>query len=248
MDSESIDLTVTSPPYDNLRTYNGMNDWNADKWRSVIAELHRVTRDGGVVVWVVGDATVKGSETGTSFMQALWAMECGFRLHDTMIWNKPNVLPLTHNRYEQAFEFMFVWSKGRPNNWNGIKDKVNVGAGRAVTGTRRESDGSTKKLNGAGTKSISPLGLRHNVWNIETAKGAKSHNHPAPFPESLARDHILSWSNPGDTVFDPFLGSGTTAKMALTSGRGFIGIEREPEYFAMAKERCKPYMEEDIES
>lgn len=245
-DTGCIDLTVTSPPYDNLRTYNGtLNDWTPEKWKAIIAELYRVTKDGGVVVWVVGDATINGSETGTSFRQALYAMDCGFRLHDTMIWEKPNILPLTHNRYEQAFEFMFVLAKGKPSVWNGIKDKVNVGAGRAVTGTRREHDGSTKKLNGAGTKSISHFGLRFNVWDIETAKGAKGHNHPAPFPEALARDHIISWSNPGDTVFDPFLGSGTTGKMAVLHGRKFIGIERDPEYFQIAQDRINATMSAD---
>lgn len=234
----SVDLTVTSPPYDNLRTYNDtLDDWTPEKWQAIIRELFRVTKQGGVVVWVVGDATIKGSETGTSFRQALYAMECGFRLHDTMIWQKPNILPLTHNRYEQAFEYMFVWSKGRPVTWDGIRDKKNVGAGRDVTGTRRELDGSTKRLNGVGSKQIAEYGLRFNVWSIETAKGKKAFNHPAIFPEALARDHILSWSNPGDTVFDPFLGSGTTGKMALLEGRRFIGIERDPDYFRVASER-----------
>ena len=95
----SIDLTVTSPPYDNLRSYNGNNAlWGEHVWKAAIKDLYRVTKDGGVVVWVVGDATIKGSETGTSFKQALWAMECGFRLHDTMIYAKNNYMPLTHNR------------------------------------------------------------------------------------------------------------------------------------------------------
>lgn len=120
----SVDLTVTSPPYDNLRTYNGsLNDWTPTKWQSIIAELYRITKDGGVVVWVVGDATVNGSETGTSFRQALHAKECGLRLHDTMIWSKPDYKPLTHNRYEQQFEYMFVWTKGPPHSFKGIKDK-----------------------------------------------------------------------------------------------------------------------------
>ena len=119
--NNSIDLTVTSPPYDNLRTYKDSLEWNEDVWKAVLKELYRITKDGGVVVWVVGDATVKGSETGTSFKQALWAMECGFRLHDTMIYRKTNYIPLTHNRYEQAFEYMFVFSKGKPSSFNGIR-------------------------------------------------------------------------------------------------------------------------------
>ena len=102
----SVDLTVTSPPYDNLRTYNGNNDqWSADVWQKVIAELYRVTKDGGVVVWVVGDATIKGSETGTSFRQALYFKEIGFNLHDTMIYQKNNPMPYKHNRYLPCFEY-----------------------------------------------------------------------------------------------------------------------------------------------
>ena len=112
-----VDLTVTSPPYDNLRLYSGEMLWNEDVWKSIIKELYRVTKQGGVVVWIVGDATVKGSESGTSFRQALFFKEIGFNLHDTMIYRKVNPIPLTHNRYEQAFEYMFVFSKGKPNTF-----------------------------------------------------------------------------------------------------------------------------------
>jgi DNA modification methylase len=238
MKDACVDLTVTSPPYDNLRTYNGsLNDWTAEKWQAVIAQLYRITKPGGVVVWVVGDATINGSETGTSFRQALFAIDCGFRLHDTMAWQKPDYKPLTHKRYEQAFEFMFVWAKGAPSVFNGIKDKPNVGAGRSVTGTWRDVDGSTKRMSGANTKIIAEYGLRCNVWPVATAKGTRDNDHPAPFPEALARDHILSWSNEGDTVFDPFTGSGTTGKMAVQLARQFIGIEREPQYFTIAQRR-----------
>jgi site-specific DNA-methyltransferase (adenine-specific) len=237
MDDNIIDLTVTSPPYDNLRTYNGrLNDWDTQKWQATIRELYRVTKSGGVVVWVVGDATVNGSETGTSFRQTLHAMECGFRLHDTMIWNKPNVFPKPSNRYEQSHEYMFVWSKGKPKVFSGIRDKKNVGFGRKLSGNKTNEEGSRVSLHGVG-KTVAEYGLRFNVWEIMTANGKKDHNHPAPFPEALARDHILSWSNEGDTVFDPFMGSGTTGKMALENGREFIGIERDTEYFQIAKSR-----------
>lgn len=234
-DTGCIDLTVTSPPYDNLRTYNGsLNDWTEEKWKAIIAELYRVTKDGGVVVWVVGDATINGSETGTSFRQALWAMECGFRLHDTMIWNKGETNFPDKNRYQQAFEFMFVLSKGAPNTADLIADRPNSSFGRLRIGTDRSADGSTRK---SYTKPVKQFGTRQNVWNVTPEKGPIRKSHPATFPEALARDHILSWSNPGDTVFDPFLGSGTTGKMAILHGRNFIGIEREPEYFAIAQRR-----------
>lgn len=233
----SVDLTVTSPPYDNLRTYNdSLNDWSIDKWQSILKELHRVTTMGGVVVWNVGDATINSSETGTSFKQALYAIECGFNLHDTMIWNKPNVFPKPSNRYEQSFEYMFVFSKGKPNVFNGIRDKINVAYGRKLTGNKRNEKGDGVSLHGTG-KTVSEFGLRHNVWNIMTANGRKEFDHPAMFPVSLATDHILSWSNPDDIVFDPFLGSGTTGVAAYRTGRRFIGIERDPTYFEIARKR-----------
>lgn len=237
----SVDLTVTSPPYDALRTYNGNNDqWGEHVWRDVISGLHRVTADGGVVVWVVGDATVKGSETGTSFKQALHAMDCGFNLHDTMIWRKPNFANPAATRYHQVFEYMFVWSKGKPKKFNGIKDRQNKCAGQIGSygaNTVTQADGSKlvrdKKLN-------ADFGMRHNVWDMTTTGQdgtSKKYDHPAMFPEGLAQDHIKSWSDEGDTVFDPFMGSGTTGVAAKSLGRKFIGIEMDETYFSIAKDR-----------
>lgn len=236
----SVDLTVTSPPYDNLRTYNGsLNDWTPDKWKAIIAELFRVTKDGGVVVWVVGDATANGSETGTSFRQALHAIDCGFRLHDTMIYHREGP-PLTHNRYEQKFEFMFVWSKGKPATFNGLREPaIYAGKSRASNSMRQDGESlSHRSAKGV----VANDRLKGNVWRYAVGWNGSSSDriafeHPAIFPEALANDHILSWSNPGDTVFDPFLGSGTTGKMALLNHRNFIGIERDPEYFRIAQER-----------
>ena len=232
-DVECIDLTVTSPPYDNLRTYNGsLNDWSDKKWRAIIAELFRITKDGGVVVWVVGDATTNGSETGTSFKQVIHAMHCGFNLHDTMIWEKTGSGALGSQLcYGQNFEHMFVLSKGKPNAVNLICDRENVvKSGKATVNSSLTAD---KK---ATTRVVErkPFGKRTNVWKIQPQQKS---DHPAPFPEVLARDHILSWSNEGDTVFDPFLGSGTTGKMALVHGRKFIGIERDRTYFEIAENR-----------
>lgn len=237
----SVDLTVTSPPYDNLRTYNGNNDqWSEQVWRDVIQSLYRVTADGGVVVWVVGDATVKGSETGTSFKQALHAMECGFNLHDTMIWRKPNFANPAATRYHQVFEYMFIWSKGNPKSFNGIKDRQNKCAGQIGsygTNTATQADGSKLVR---GKKFNTELGMRHNVWDAKTAGQtgeAKKHNHPAMFTQDLAQDHIASWSNEGDTVLDPFMGSGTTGAACVNTGRSFIGIELDEEYFSIARDR-----------
>jgi len=236
LEDGSIDLTVTSPPYDNLRTYNDSLEWGEHIWKPIIQELYRVTKKGGVVVWVVGDATIKGSETGTSFRQALWAMECGFRLHDTMIYGKDAIAFPDRNRYQQCFEYMFVFSKDSPSVKNIIHDRENVSFGRKVTGTNRKANGETQKAPGYG-KAIKEFGARWNIWDVKTDKGNNKTGHPAMFPEQLAHDHIVSWSNEGDVVFDPFMGSGTTGKMAKLAGRDFIGIEKDADYFDIACKR-----------
>ena len=231
MDANSVDLTVTSPPYDNLRTYEGSLQWNEDIWKQVLEGLYRVTKDGGVVVWVVGDATIKGSETGTSFKQALWAMECGFNV-ETMIWEKTGSGCLGSNYYYgQNFEFVFVFAKGNPTRGELIKDRENQRkSGRETVNGGIGKDGKGKYR----TIYRKPYGKRTNIWQMNTQKNSE---HPAPFPEQLAHDHIISWSNEGDTVFDPFMGSGTTGKMAVQLNRDFIGIEKVEKYFDIAKER-----------
>ena len=230
----SVDLTVTSPPYDNLRTYNGNTDqWNEQKWKDIIQDLFRVTKQGGVVVWVVGDATIKGSETGTSFKQALWAKECGFNLHDTMIWEKTGMLP-TQDRYYAIFEYVFVFSKGKPKAMNFIEDKPNTAGGRVQKKDAVINKG--KQQDGVGTFVRKHLGRRTNIWRIAIGE---THNHPAVFPEKLSHDHIISWSNEGDTVLDPFMGSGTTGVACKNLNRNFIGIELDEEYFKIAKERIE---------
>ncbi len=225
----SVQLTVTSPPYDNLRTYNGFT-WD---FESLAQELYRVTKPGGVVVWVVADATVNGSETGTSFKQALYFKEIGFNLHDTMIYQKSNYVPLTHNRYEQCWEYMFVFTKGRPAIFNGLQMAC-ITSGKTVLWTNQNVEKGSANRNRVESTRTKPNKLRANLWSEAPAHVP---GHPAPFPEALARDHILSWSNPGDTVLDPFLGSGTTGKMAVLGGRNFIGIEISPEYMAIAEKR-----------
>jgi len=237
---DCIDLTVTSPPYDNLRTYGG-HSWD---FEGVAQQLWRVTKPGGVVVWVVADATVNGSETGTSFRQALRFMEIGFRLHDTMIYHRQGPYPETV-RYSQAWEFMFVFSRGQPETVNLIADKQNLYGGTKATRPKlnRQKDGTLPAYDGP-ERIRKEIGVRQNVWYIPAGGGISSadpvaFNHPAIFPEALARDHILSWSNEGDTVLDPFSGSGTTAKMAKHNGRQYIGIEVNPEYCEIAEERLR---------
>ena len=238
MQPESIDLTVTSPPYDNLRTYAGSLLWGREQFEAVARELFRVTKEGGVVVWNVNDATLAGSESGTSFRQALFFMDLGFNLHDTMIYQKANPGGARGSVYAywQAFEYMFVFSKGRPKSFNPLCDRANVGGGRTgKQGGRRNKDGTVAEGRVIET---AEFGRRTNIWVYSTtATDPLAKGHPAVFPEALAGDHIASWSAPGDVVFDPFLGSGTTGKMAIQSGRRFVGTEKFPDYFQIACKR-----------
>ena len=232
MPDNSVDLVVTSPPYDNLRDYKG---YTFD-FEGIAKELFRITKEGGVVVWVVGDATINGSETGTSFKQALYFKEIGFNLHDTMIYAKQNPIPLTHNRYEQGFEYMFVLSKNKPKTFNPIMIKCNNSGKNTERRTFYQSaDGKTSK----GHKNINVKKEKQssNIWIIPTNSGTA--NHPAQFPEKLAENHIKSWSNEGDIILDPMNGSGTTTKMAKLLKRNFIGIDVSEEYCKIAQERLR---------
>jgi len=239
----SVDLTVTSPPYDNLRTYNNSLDWGEHVWKPVLEELFRVTKQGGVVVWVVGDATIKGSETGTSFKQALYAKEVGFNLHDTMIFRKTNGLPTDKKyRYNQSFEFMFIFSKGRNKTFNPLHEPTRTQR-KYKSSWGRGIDDKIITLTGA-TRDTKPTKVRDNIFNYAISSGGSTKSklafkHPAIFPEQLANDHIISWSNEGDTVLDCFMGSGTTGKMAALSGRKFIGIEKDAGYFEIACKRIE---------
>ena len=226
-----IDLTVTSPPYDNLRTYKGY-DFNFEE---IAKELYRVTKQGGVVVWVVNDATIKGSETGTSFRQALYFKEIGFNLHDTMIYEKAQACFGSNLCYLQSFEYMFILSKGRPKSINFLRDRPNVRYGKEKMAKQGLSvDG--KKAERV-YKDMKKMGKRKNIWRYGVGGG--STGHPAVFPEQLAQDHILSWSNPGDIVLDPMCGSGTTCKMAKLNGRNYIGIDIAEEYVELARRRVE---------
>ena len=231
---KSVDLTVTSPPYDNLRTYNG---YSFD-FEGIAKELYRVTKDGGVVVWIVGDATINGSETGTSFKQALYFKEIGFNLHDTMIYEKVNPLPTGKSRYYQAFEYMFVLSKGKPKTFNPLMQQAKDFRPNGKKGTSRQINGDLFNYEYKTNKEVFKRNIfQYKIGLYNTTSDKYAFEHPAMFPESLAKDHIISWSNEGDTVLDCFLGSGTTGKMANQLNRKFIGIEISQEYLEIAKGR-----------
>ena len=237
---DSVDLVVTSPPYDNLRSYNSVFDTE-----TIVKQLYRILKPGGVIVWIVADGTVNNSETGTSFRQALLFKEFGFNIHDTMIWEKEAFSFPIPKRYRQCFEYMFVFSKGVPKTVNLIADRVNKWKNTKIHGTSRKADGTTIRKSNHNKSVVYEFGVRFNVWHIPSEKNNKT-NHPAPFPEQLALDHIKTWSNEGDMVLDPFMGSGTTGKMAILANRNFIGIDISQEYCEMAKKRIERYNEEKL--
>lgn len=249
MEDSIVDLTVCSPPYDNLRSYGQTVDedtWNFETFKPIAKELYRVTKKGGILVWVVGDAVVNGSETGSSFRQALYFMESGFKLHDTMIYEKnSSSFPARRDskRYSQIFEYMFVFTKGKiRNDITLIADKRNKWAGWTNWGqhSQYDADGNLQKI--TNIKPIQEFSLRNNIWKYSVSFNDKT-GHPAVFPEKLAEDHILSWTREGDLVLDPFMGSGTTAKMCILNKRNYIGFEKNSEYVTMCEKRLAKYTE-----
>ena len=249
MESESIDLILTSPPYDDLRTYNKHLSGNKTQYNgysfpfeNICKELYRITKKGGVVVWVVGDATNKGSETGTSFRQALFFKECGFDIYDTMIYQKTGTPFPQKHRYNQTFEYMFVFSKGKPSIFNPVMKK-NVTAG-AVRNSRKFRNADGEMISGFNGKPINEYGIENNIWLIKngmnkSTKDIIAFGHPAIFPEELAIKHIITWTKKDDVVYDPFMGSGTTAKASILLGRQWIGSELDENYTEITNERIK---------
>jgi site-specific DNA-methyltransferase (adenine-specific) len=239
-----VDLTVTSPPYDDLRTYNGY----CFDFENVAKELYRITKDGGVVTWIVNDKTEKGSETGTSFRQALYFKEIGFNLWDTMIWRKTNPIPndTRQNRYIQSFEYMFIFSKGKPKTCNYLREKSKC-AGLVTNNTSQiKSNGDSRDDRKEARKGmvVNEFKILTNIWDCSSVHKNEKTKHPAQFPEQLANDHIVSWSNEGNLVYDPFMGSGTVAKMSILNNRNWIGSEISSEYCNIIEERIKKALEE----
>jgi len=240
MEDNFIDLVVTSPPYDNLRTYGNITDWSFDVFKEIADLLVKKLKVGGVIMWNVQDATIKGSKTGSSFRQALYFMEKGLNLHDTMIYEKTGIAFAAGEksvRYSQAFEYCFILSKGKPKTVNIIMDKPNKWAGSTSWGNAksRNKEGELQD-SGKKSKEIKPFGARTNIWRIKNSGGFgqkdnNAYKHPATMPMELAKGHIETWSNKGDIVYDPFSGSATTSKVALEMGRNYIGSEINTEYY-----------------
>lgn len=249
MQNDFIDLVITSPPYDMLRDYKGFKF----PFKHIARNLFRVLKPGGVIVWVVGDQTINGSETGTSFKQALFFMECGFKLYDTMIYAKNNCTK-THRRYEQDFEYMFIFSKGTPEVFNGLKIKTkNIGMLKKydyITGSTKEKNSSVR----SGTDRILKVNefmLRGNIWFYPvgsncSSKDKISFRHPATFPENLVADHVNTWSNEGNLIYDPFGGSGTTGKVCHLLNRNWILSEISNDYSKDANTRIENYTTKNL--
>ena len=229
-----IDLVITSPPYDDLRNYKG---YSFD-FESIAKELFRVVKEGGVVVWVVGDATVEGSETGTSFRQALFFKEVGFNLHDTMIYMKNNPMPQTGKRYNQCFEYMFVLSKGSPKTFNPITEETKYKGTANMKNRGKDGSLDYRKMERGNEKKVGNI-FAYSVGGGISTKDKIAFQHPAIFPESLVKDQMITWSNEGDLVYDPFMGSGTTAKVSMLLNRNWIGSEISAEYVNISNIRLK---------
>ena len=236
---EPVDLVLTSPPYDNLRVYGGHHF----DFENIAEKTSQKIKMGGVIVWVVGDATINGSETCTSFKHALFFKGLGLNLHDTMIYNKGSTpcYDPRNKRYKDRFEYMFVFSKGKPTVYNPIKDERVLNPGVNKKATSRKQNGSMRRF---GDIRLGNYQDRGNIWVIKngwmkTTTDKYAYNHPAMFPESLSSDHIVSWSNEGDTVADIMCGSGTTCKMAEKLNRKWIGIEIEEKYCEIAANRIE---------
>jgi len=241
-----VDLVVTSPPYDDIRTYNNSSTWNFETFKKVAQGLWNIMNDGGVIVWVVGDACINGSETGTSFKQALYFMQLGFKLHDTMIYEKnSSSFPARKGskRYTQIFEYMFVFVKGKIHDCNLITDKPNKWAGFTNWGNNTQYNKEGELISTNNIKPVPEFSLRNNIWKYTVGFNTKKFGkHPAVFPLQLAVDHILSWSLPHHVIFDPFLGSGTTMDACIKTNRGnFIGSEIDKEYFQIIEKKIDFY-------
>jgi len=234
MPADCVDLVVTSPPYDDLRDYKGYKF----EFYAVAQGLFKVIKSGGVVVWVIGDR-INGGKSLTSFRQGIYFQEIGFNMHDVMIYQKKNTPFMRSNAYTNCYEFMFVLSKGSPKTFNPIKEKT-VRKGLEMLVHNKKADGINKKV----LKELKPEKTKTNIWQYAVGLGGTTSDrfafqHPAMFPEKLARDHILSWSNEGDLVFDPMCGAGTTCKMAALTKRDYLGIDISSEYIEIAEARLK---------
>lgn len=241
MPDNSIDMCITSPPYDNLRTYKGF----VFPFDDIVKQLFRIIKDGGIVVWIVCDATINGSETCTSFKQAMNFVNAGFKLHDTMIFRKINPVPqIYRKRYNNEFEYMFVFSKGAVATHHALKMSC-LHAGLELKGTTYKNYSKGEQKRGKLANPVKSEKIKGNIWEYVVGKKAvdqEAKKHPAPFPYDLAKDHILSWSNENDIVLDPMCGSGTSCVAAFDNNRRFIGIDICKEYCDLAKERIEKHI------
>lgn len=236
----SVDLTVFSPPYDGLRDYKGKPSFDM----AVLGrEILRVTKEGGVCCMVIQDATKNGAKSLTSFRTACLFADLGWRLFECCIYSRagvPGAWWTKRFRVDHEYIFIFTRGDGLPRRFDKTSLMVESKyAGITAGGTKRTTKGDFVAIK---KTVISPLKCRGTIWHYaasNTERNKTKSEHPATYPDSLARDIISCFSKEGDLVLDPMMGSGTTGIASVNMGRRFLGIEISVQYMEIAKRRFR---------
>lgn len=235
----SVDIVVTSPPYDGIRDYNGFNFDLHETGRGLI----RILKEGGIVAMVIQDQTKNFGKTLTSFKTIIdWCDNIGFKLFECVIYRKHGSEGAWWtNRFRVDHEYMPIFLKGeKPQYFNKENLKVpSIHGGKVMTGSgSRRTDGKT---NARVTRPINTMKCRGTIWNYLMAgdKDPIKRQHPAPFPDQIPLDFIECFCPPGGVVLDPFMGSGSTAVAAKKLNRKYIGFDTSEEYIKIAHARLR---------
>lgn len=259
----SINCTITSPPYFGLRKYSDNHESEIGKepdlkdyisnLQNIFGTLWHKTRDDGTLFLNLGDSYIDNQLQGVPWRVALALADVGWILRSDIIWKKPNAMPSSiKNRFTVEHEYVFFFSK-KKKGYSFYQDAVRephvtfsenskMRGGRNHLGKRGgtpeagKNAGNSNLHDGRWDQAFHPLGRnKRTVWEIPLGKFRGAHF--AVFPEKLVETCINVATVEGDLVFDPFTGSGTTGLVAIRSGRNFLGCELVPEYAQMARQR-----------
>lgn len=235
--SDSVDLVLFSPPYDGVRDYRG--NWTLDL-PALGSELLRVVKDGGFAVMVIADGTKNQRKSMTTFRTAVAWEDAGWSLFESVIYSRdgrPGAWWATRFRVDHEHILMFYKGKRpRPVTHHDGLRVPSKHAGKKWTGTQRLTDGTLVKT----SATVAADKCRGTIWHYATSNSEGNRTkakHPATFPDALARDVILALSAPGDVVYDPMMGSGTSVVIAAQEGRRWLGNDFFAEYVEIAQQR-----------